>query len=554
MTHELGHALGFDHPCGDDESGACRSQAEREAIMRGRRPFDARGARLSSDDRAILRRLYPAAAPVVPPAAPTGVSATPTNSTTVRVSWWDRSRDEEGFQVWKHHAATGWQSALSTRPNVERASVHGLRPGERYGFLVRVWRGGLHADSKRVFVAMPRARQPGTLQRSQFGVHFSAKANGLTTTGKSAGWSSEKGALYSLFETDNPEALVKVLDGRTTNGHWWLDLAVTSDLHSRTRVTQRTTGDEWHVFTGLGRDVFNNANENNANRLVHCVIPASRSDNVCAISGFGTSVSLRDAWDYSGRIPSRYFLPGSAASAMTARRHGPWLDRETSGGDSTSLTDVRLAPAGGDAPSTAAPVPLSAVASAPRMSADLGGVRLALSPTLDAAPASIRRQARSSDAVGAVNAAAASALHGSRFGVSFSARANNRNHEGRVANWSSDKGVLYSLFDADNPEALVKVLDGRTTNGHWWLDLAVTSDLRSVARMTHRATGSEWVVMTGLGKDVFKEPGGTADRLVHCAFPANRADNRCAVTGYGTTVSLRDAWDAAGRIPSVHYD
>ena len=151
-------------------------------------------------------------------------------------------------------------------------------------------------------------------------------------------------------------------------------------------------------------------------------------------------------------------------------------------------------------------------------------------------------------------AAASSTLHRSQFGVNFSAKANDSTVVGRSAAWSSDKGVLYWLFDSENPEALVKVLDGRNTNGHWWLDLAVTSDLRSITRVTNRSTGEEWLAITGLGKDVFTDPGGTSDRLVHCAYPTSRADNRCAFWGYGTTISLRDAWDSSGRIPSVHYD
>ena len=533
LAHELGHSLGFDHPCGDDESGECRTAATREAIMRATAHGDGRGARLSSDDLAILRILYPEAASTRPPAAPTSVRVMPTNGTTARVTWTDRSWDEEGFAVWNRLTGAGWEIALRTRANVEEAYVHGLRPGGRYDFLVRAYRGDLYADSDPVPVTMPRGTVPGTLQGSQFGVSFSARANGSTTTGQS-GWSSEKGILYWLFDSGNPESLVKVLDGRTTNGHWWLDLAVTSDLHSVARIVHRGTGDEWVAITGLGRDVFTNADESNANRLVHCAIPASRADNVCAVSGYGTTVSLRDAWDASGRIPSSYFLPPSASSAMTVRRHAPSFDRAGSNSGPTSFAHDRLPSEGRDTPSTALPV-LHATSRASQPTADFVNDR---SPIPVALP----------------TVAAASTLHGSRFSINFSARANDSTVAGRSAGWSSDKGVLYWLFDSDNPEALVKVLDGRTTNGHWWLDLAVTSDLRSLTRTSHRGSGEEWVAITGLGRDVFTDPGDTADRLVHCAYPASRADNRCAFWGYGTTISLRDAWDSSGRIPSIHYD
>ena len=292
LAHELGHSLGFDHPCGDDESGECRTTATREAIMRATAHGDGRGARLSSDDLAILRLLYPAPASQSPPYPPTDVTASPTNNTTVRVTWRDRSYDEEGFVVWSRLEGAGWETALRTVADIEEAHVYGLRPGRRYDFLVRAYRGDLYADSDPVTVTMPSGQtNPGTLQNSQFGVNFSARANGSTVAGRAAGWSSDKGVLYWLFDSQNPEALAKVLDGRSVNRHWWFDLAVTSDLHTATRVTHRGIGDEWVAITGLGKDVFSEPGET-ANRLVHCAFPASRTDNECAVWGYGTTSAV----------------------------------------------------------------------------------------------------------------------------------------------------------------------------------------------------------------------------------------------------------------------
>lgn len=491
LGHELGHSLGLDHPCGDDASGDCDTPAKDEALMRAKLHGDDRGARLSPDDREILRILYPLPASGSAPLAPTDLNVTPIDSTTARVTWKDRSLDEDGFALRIRLEGAVWQSIKRTQANVEEGYAHGLRPGGRYDFLVRAWRGNLYADSDPVAVTMPTdTPEPGGLQGSQFGVDFSARANGSTVVGRAAAWSSDKGVLYWLFDSQNPEALAKVLDGRSVNGHWWLDLAVTSDLRSVVRATHRGTGDEWVAITGLGRDVFSEPGEA-ANRLVHCAFPAERADNDCAVSGYGTTVSLRDAWDASGRIPSSYFVPSTAVS--------------TAEGHVVAGSPARLFRRGGRSHATA----------------DLADDQL---------------------------------LHRSQFGVNFAARANGSTAVGRSAGWSSDKGVLYWLFDSENPEALVKVLDGRKTNGHWWLDLAVTSDLRTITRVTHRGVGDEWVVITGLGRDVFTDPGETADRLVHCAYPASRADDRCVFRGYGTTISLRDAWDSSGRIPSAHYD
>ncbi|MYA08271.1 MAG: hypothetical protein F4060_09545 [Holophagales bacterium] len=68
MAHELGHAIGIGHSCGDARSGSCDA-VTREAIMRAQAHGDGRGARLNSDDRAAVRFLYPVPLPE-PPQAP----------------------------------------------------------------------------------------------------------------------------------------------------------------------------------------------------------------------------------------------------------------------------------------------------------------------------------------------------------------------------------------------------------------------------------------------------------------------------------------------------
>lgn len=144
-------------------------------------------------------------------------------------------------------------------------------------------------------------------------------------------------------------------------------------------------------------------------------------------------------------------------------------------------------------------------------------------------------------------------LQNGQFGVVFGASANGERVDGQIAAWASDKGVLFWLFDSQNPEALFKVLDGRSINGHWWMDLAVTSDLRTatVAAPAGRVQTDTWSVVTGPASSIFS--GETSNALVHCAFPSNRSDNRCSVSGLGTTISLRDAWDSQGRIPAKYY-
>ena len=144
-------------------------------------------------------------------------------------------------------------------------------------------------------------------------------------------------------------------------------------------------------------------------------------------------------------------------------------------------------------------------------------------------------------------------LQDGQFGVVFGATVNGERVDGELAAWASDKGILFWLFDSQNPEALFKVLDGRSVNGHWWMDLAVTSDLSTAtaAAPTGRVQADTWSILTGPARSIFS--GETSNALVHCAYPSDRADRRCAITGPGTTLSLRDAWDSQGRIPAKYY-
>ncbi len=50
-AHEVGHALGLDHSCGDDDSGPCNTKKKDDALMRASLHGDGRGAAIKKDDK-----------------------------------------------------------------------------------------------------------------------------------------------------------------------------------------------------------------------------------------------------------------------------------------------------------------------------------------------------------------------------------------------------------------------------------------------------------------------------------------------------------------------
>ena len=59
LTHEIGHAIGFGHSCGDSESPACNTSSTLDdAVMRATLHGDGRGAALRTDDRSGAQFIY----------------------------------------------------------------------------------------------------------------------------------------------------------------------------------------------------------------------------------------------------------------------------------------------------------------------------------------------------------------------------------------------------------------------------------------------------------------------------------------------------------------
>ena len=134
--------------------------------------------------------------------------------------------------------------------------------------------------------------------------------------------------------------------------------------------------------------------------------------------------------------------------------------------------------------------------------------------------------------------------------------------------WHTDSTIAFWLYSPDNVESIMKVLDGRQVNGHWWLDFAVMSDVLTRTAVfpndstsTDPGPGDGWWIETGKLREleIFDSPA-----LGICAYPMDHkwstiqpppgtGVERCSIFSTGTTLSLRDAWNADGSIPRKYY-
>lgn len=200
LAHELGHAIGIGHSCGDARSGSCDA-VTREAIMRAQAHGDGRGARLNSDDRAAVRFLYPDPDPdPEPPPKP------------------DPPPDPEP----------------PTEPEPDPTLGPLPDPPEGPGYTAC------------------RPETASLVFDGGFKVAMCYEtAGGEVDEGKAGIWASGESGLLWFFNRDNAEVLVKVLDGCHLNGHRWVYVAPVTDLAFNLYV-QGADGSNWSHHNRLG--------------------------------------------------------------------------------------------------------------------------------------------------------------------------------------------------------------------------------------------------------------------------------------------------------------
>ena len=65
---------------------------------------------------------------------------------------------------------------------------------------------------------------------------------------------------------------------------------------------------------------------------------------------------------------------------------------------------------------------------------------------------------------------------------------------------SSDTSILYWFFEEDNWELMLKVLDGCSFNGHYWVFAAAATDVEYTLEVTDLQNGDTWTHQNPLGQ------------------------------------------------------
>lgn len=131
-THEFGHALGLGH-----------SSVSTATMVQGQGSCSTWKRSLDPDDVAGVESLYPPAAAVEAPAAPSNLAPGGATSNSVSLNWADNSTNEDTFLVERSpDGANGWYQVASTGANARSYTDSGLAASTAYYYRVRASNSG----------------------------------------------------------------------------------------------------------------------------------------------------------------------------------------------------------------------------------------------------------------------------------------------------------------------------------------------------------------------------------------------------------------------------
>lgn len=236
------------------------------------------------------------------PLAPTDVSVMATGSTSVKVTWTDRSNNEDGFQVHARLQGRGWATVANVPANTESADIDGLQSGGRYDFRVRAYNrdGGRNSNAVTLVLGaadytdcVPSASQITFAHGFTVSmcVEYQKDGERVVEDAKNYGLESRESGILYFFDRDNAEVLVKVLDACAVNQYRWVFVAPVTDLAFNLFVEETATGKVWEHRNPKGGRTASTESDVAA---FPCAAAAADAPPAAAGGGEGTGVELVD--------------------------------------------------------------------------------------------------------------------------------------------------------------------------------------------------------------------------------------------------------------------
>ncbi len=194
--------------------------------------------------------------PAALPAAPSGLEATPIAPTVILLDWEDESVNETGFVIEAASPVELFHEVGTAPANATSFALGGRVAGRPYTFRVRAANGALLSAPSNEASATTQndataacAADADTLcllaERFRVEVQWRDQINGGNGIGlvQASPVGGSKTGVFSFFNPNNIELIVKALDGNPVNSHYWIFYGALSTVEYWVTVTDTATGD-----------------------------------------------------------------------------------------------------------------------------------------------------------------------------------------------------------------------------------------------------------------------------------------------------------------------